>query len=117
MTRSLDLELGPATVGVLVGLAGLLYLVTPVIRPNPFPVAGVAVNTVVLAAGVFTVGLTLGAVVFARRGHRLFAIAHAIFAAAWALLVLGPLLGNGDVLLAGVVVLLAGVGFLLSQQR
>jgi hypothetical protein len=117
MTRSLDVELGPAAVGVLVGLAGLLYLVTPVVQPNPIPVGSVAVSTVVLSAAVLAVGFTLGAVVFARRGHRLFALAHAVFAVAWALLVVGPLVGSSGVLLAGVVVLVAGVGFLMSQSR
>ncbi|MFC7019464.1 MULTISPECIES: hypothetical protein [Haloarcula] len=117
MTRSLDVEPGPAAVGVLVGLAGLLYLLTPVVRPNPVPVGDVAVSTVLLSAAVLTTGFTLGAVVFAGRGHRLFALAHAVFAVAWALLVVGPLVGSGGVLLAGVVVLVAGVGFLVSQRR
>ena len=120
MTHSsdLDLEPGPVAVGLLVGLAGLLYLLAPVApTPLPTPVEGVAVSTVLLSAAALTAGFALGAVVFARRGARLFAIAHGVFAVAWALLVLGPLLGEGGVLLAGVVVLVAGVGFLVGQAR
>ena len=100
---------------MLVGLSGLLFLVTPVVEP--VPVGGLLVSPVALSAVVLTAAFTLGAVVFARRGRRLFAIAHGVFAVAWALLVAGPLLGNGDLLLAGVVVLVAGVGFLMSQRR
>jgi hypothetical protein len=114
MSARLDLEAGPVAVGLLVGLAGLLFLATPVV--GPVTLGGLAVSPVALSAVVLTAGFTLGAVVFARRGRRLFALAHGIFAVAWALLVAGPLLGNGDLLLAGVVVLIAGVGFLVSQS-
>lgn len=111
----LDLEAGPAAVGVLVGLAGLLFLVTPVV--DPVPVGGLRVSPVALSAIALTAGFALGTVVFALRGRRLFAMAHGVFAAAWALLVAGPLVGNGNLLLAGVVVLVAGVGFLANQAR
>jgi len=111
----LDLEAGPVAVGSLVGLAGVLFLVAPVV--DPVPVGGLAVSPVALSAVVLTLGFALGTVVFALRGRRLFALAHGVFAVAWALLVAGPLLGSGDLLLAGVVVLLAGVGFLASQAR
>jgi len=109
----IELEVGPVAVGALVGLAGLLFLAAPVVAP--VPVGGLTVSPVALSAVVLTAGFALGAVVFGLRGRRLFAIAHAVFAVAWALLVAGPLVGNGDLLLAGVVVLVAGVGFLLSQ--
>ena len=112
---AVEFEPGPLAVGTLVGLSGLLFLVTPVVEP--VPVGGLLVSPVALSAVVLTAAFTLGAVVFARRGRRLFAIAHGVFAVAWALLVAGPLLGNGDLLLAGVVVLVAGVGFLMSQRR
>ncbi|MFC6974166.1 hypothetical protein ACFQL1_04960 [Halomicroarcula sp. GCM10025709] len=111
----LDLEPGPMAVGCLVGLSGLLFLVTPLV--GPVPIGGLSVSPVALSAVALTAGFTLGTVVFARRGRRLFALAHGVFAVAWALLVAGPLLGNGDLLLAGVVVLVAGVGFLVSQSR
>ena len=115
MTATLDLEPGPVAVGVLVGLSGLLFLLTPVVEP--VAVGSLQVSTVALSAVVLTLGFALGTVVFARRGQRLFAIAHGVFAVAWALLVLGPLLGEEALLLAGVVVLVAGAGFLVSQSR
>jgi hypothetical protein len=105
-----DFEAGPVAVGSLVGLAGLLFLLAPV------PVGGLTVSPVALSAVTLTAGFALGTVVFALRGRRLFAMAHGVFAVAWALLVAGPLFGNGDLLLAGVVVLVAGVGFLMSQN-
>ncbi|MHC3379997.1 hypothetical protein [Haloarcula sp. H-GB5] len=115
MTATLDFELGPVAVGTLVGLSGLLFLLTPVVEP--FAVGSLRVSPVALSAVVLTLGFTLGTVVFARRGRRLFAIAHGVFAVAWALLVLGPLLGREALLLAGVIVLVAGAGFLVSQSR
>ncbi|GGM32015.1 hypothetical protein [Haloarcula argentinensis] len=115
MTATLDFEPGPVAVGTLVGLSGLLFLLTPVVEP--IAVGSLQVSTVALSAVVLTLGLALGTVVFARRGRRLFAIAHGVFAVAWALLVLGPLLGQEALLLAGVVVLVAGAGFLVSQSR
>jgi hypothetical protein len=112
---ALEFEPGPAAVGMLVGLSGLLFLATPVM--DPIPVGALTVHPVALSAVALTAAFALGAVVFTLRGHRLFAMAHAVFAVAWTLLVAGPLLGNGDLLLAGVVVLVAGVGFLVSQRR
>jgi len=115
MTATLDFEPGPVAVGTLVGLSGLLFLLTPVVEP--VAVGSLRVSTVALSAVVLTLGFALGTVVFARRGQRLFAVAHGVFAVAWALLVLGPLLGQEALLLAGVVVLVAGAGFLVSQSR
>jgi len=115
MSATLDLELGPVAVGSLVGLSGLLFLLTPVV--DPVAVGSLRVSPVALSAVVLTFGFALGTVVFARRGRRLFAIAHGVFAVAWTLLVLGPLLGQEALLLAGVVVLVAGAGFLVSQSR
>jgi len=115
MSASLEFEAGPMAVGTLVGLAGLLFLLAPVV--DPVPIGGLDVSVVALSAVVLTLGFALGTVAFARRGRRLFAMAHGVFAVAWALLVLGPLVGNENLLWAGVVVLVAGVGFLVSQSR
>jgi len=112
---AIEFEPGPIAVGTLVGLAGFLFLLTPVVEP--VPLGGLLVSPVALSAVTLTAAFALGTAVFALRGRRLFAMAHGIFAVAWTLLVLGPLLGNGDLLLAGVVVLVAGVGFLASQAR
>jgi len=115
MSTTLEFEAGPMAVGTLVGLAGLLFVLAPVV--DPVPMYGLNVSVVALSAVVLTLGFALGTVVFARRGRRLFAMAHGVFAVAWALLVLGPLVGNENLLWAGVVVLVAGVGFLVSQTR
>lgn len=115
MSATLDYEAGPMAVGSLVGLAGLLFLLAPVV--DPVAVGGADVSVVALSAVVLSLGFTLGTVVFARRGRRLFAIAHGVFAVAWTLLVAGPLLGSEPLFWAGVVALVAGVGFLVSQSR
>lgn len=74
----------------------MLFLLTPVVKP--VAVGSLRVSTVALSAVVLALGLSLGTGVFARRGRQLFALAHGVFAVAWALLV-------------------AGAGFLVSQQR
>jgi len=111
---ALDLEPGPAAVGLLVGLSGLCYLLTPV--ASPVALGGVPVSTVLLSALAMAAGMALGTVVFARRGRRLLAVAHGVFGVAWLLLSAGPTLGSEALVLAGVVVLVAGVGFLLGQR-
>ncbi|PYZ03211.1 hypothetical protein C8039_17735 [Halogeometricum sp. wsp3] len=105
---------GPVAVGTLVGLSETLFSLR---QSEPVAVGSLRVSTVALSAVVLTLGFALGTVVFARRGRRLFAVAHGVFAVAWALLVLGPLLGQEALLLAGVVVLVAGAGFQVSQSR
>jgi len=111
----IDFETGPAAVGALVGLAGLLFLLEPVV--DPVPVGAVRVRPVALSAVVLAVGLSVGAVVFARRGRRLFALAHAVFGAAWTGIVLGTVLGSGPVLVGGVLLTIAGAGFLVERRR
>ncbi|WP_436928500.1 hypothetical protein [Halosimplex halobium] len=115
MSATLDLEPGPAAVGTLVGLAGLVFLLEPFV--GPVPVGGLRVRPVALSAAVLAVALLLGAVVFYRRGRRLFALAHAVFGLAWAAIVLGTATGSGTLLLGGVVLVIAGCGFLVSQAR
>jgi len=115
VTDALEFEAGPAAVGTLVGLAGLTFLLEPVV--GPVPVGGLRVRPVALSAAVLAVALLVGAVVFYRRGRRLFALAHGIFGVAWTGIVVGTATGSGTVLLGGVVVLIAGCGFLVSQRR
>ncbi|QLH76224.1 hypothetical protein HZS55_02395 [Halosimplex rubrum] len=115
MTDALDLEPGPAAVGTLVGLAGLTFLLEPVV--GPVPVGGLRVRPVALSAAVLAAALVLGAVVFYRRGRRLFALAHGVFGLAWTGIVLGTATGSGSLLLGGVLVLIAGCGFLASRAR
>ncbi|MFB6173221.1 MAG: hypothetical protein ABEI39_01120 [Halobacteriales archaeon] len=115
MSTELDVEAGPAAVGTLVGLAGLAFLLEPVV--DPVAVGGLRVRPVALSAVVLAVGLSLGAVVFYRRGRRLFALAHGVFGLSWTAIVLGTALGSGTLLVAGVVLVIAGCGFLVSQAR
>ena len=115
MSTALDVDGGPALVGVLVGLAGLLFLAEPVV--DPVAAGGLRVRPVALSAVVLAVAFCAGAAVFARRGRRLFALAHAVFGVAWTAVVAGTALGSGAVLVAGVVLAVAGCGFLLGRAR
>lgn len=115
MSASVEFEPGPALVGGLVGLAGLLFLVEPVV--DPLAVGGLRVHPVALSAAVFALALSTGAVVFGRRGRRTFALAHAVFAVAWTGIVLGTALGSGAVLVGGVVLAVAAGGALVEQSR
>jgi hypothetical protein len=112
---ALEIEAGPAAVGSLVGVAGLLFLLEPFV--GPVPVGDLGVRPVALSAVVLALGLGLGAVVFYRRGRRLFAFAHGVFGVAWAGVVLGTATGSGAVLVGGVVLVVAGCGFLVGQSR
>ena len=115
MKTALEIEAGPAAVGSLVGVAGLLFLLEPFV--GPVPVGDLGVRPVALSAVVLALGLGLGAVVFYRRGRRLFAFAHGVFGVAWAGVVLGTATGSGAVLVGGVVLVVAGCGFLVGQSR
>jgi len=112
---SFDPEPGPVAVGLLVGLGGLLFLLEPVV--DPVPIGGLVVRPVALSVVALAVGFSLGAVVFYRRGRRLFALAHGVFGLAWTALVVGTLVGTGWLVVAAVVLVVAGVGFLAGQAR
>ncbi|WP_135365238.1 hypothetical protein [Halosimplex halophilum] len=115
MSAALDLEVGPVAVGALVGLAGLTFLLEPLV--GPLAVGGLRVRPVALSAVVLAAALLLGAAVFYRRGRRLFALAHAVFGLAWTGIVLGTATGSGTLLVGGVVLVIAGCGFLVTQAR
>lgn len=111
----LDIEFGPAVVGLLVGAGGLLFLLEPLVGPvtlGPTRARPVALSAVVLAAG-----FCLGAPVFYRRGRRLFGVAHGVFGLAWVGVVVGTALRSGTLVVGAVVLVIAGVGFLLAQAR
>jgi len=115
MNAALDVEIGPATVGTVVGAAGVLFLLEPVV--GPIPVGGLRVRSVALSAVFLAIGFLLGAVVFSRRGRRLFAASHAVFGVAWAATVLGTATGSGILFVGGIVLMVAGCGFLVTQAR
>lgn len=112
---ALDVEFGPAVVGLLVGAGGLLFLVDPLVGAvalGPIRTRPVALSTVALGAG-----FCLGAGVFSRRGHRLFAAAHAVFGLAWLGVAVGTGLGNGVIVVGAVLLVVAGAGWLVAQAR
>jgi hypothetical protein len=112
---SLDIEFGPAVVGLLVGAGGLLFLVDPLVGTvalGPVRTRPVALSTVALGAG-----FCLGAGVFGRRGHRLFAAAHAVFGLAWLGIGVGTGLGNGVLIVGAVLLVVAGAGWLVARTR
>jgi len=115
VTGTLDVEAGPGAVGALVGVAGLLLLLEPVV--GTVAVGGVRVRPVALSMDILAAGFCLGAVVFHRRGRRLFAIAHGSLGVACAGIALGGAVGSGEIVIGSVVALAAVCGFLVTQHR
>jgi hypothetical protein len=113
--RGVDVDLGPPLVGTFVAVAGALTLAEPVV--GPVVVGPLRVRPIALGAAVLAAGLSLGSVVFYRRGQRLVAIAHAIGGVGWIGVVAGTALGSGVVLFAGLAVLLGGSLFLVAETR
>jgi hypothetical protein len=110
-----DLDPGPLVTGAFVGLAGLLFLVQPVL---PFvEVGALRVRPVALSALALAVGLWTGAAVYLRRGKRFVGGAHAVGAVGWSGIVLGTAAGNGTLLLGSVVVLVVGMVALAVESR
>jgi hypothetical protein len=115
LVDALDVESGPAVVGLLVGVGGLLFLLEPVVAPvtiGSIRARPVALSTIVLAAG-----FCLGALVFLRRGRRLFGVAHGIFGVAWAGVAVGTAARSGAIVIGAVVLVVAGAGVLVVRAR
>lgn len=110
-----DRDVASIVVGLFVAAAGLLFLAEPVV--DPIALGQLRIRPIGLSVVVLTVGFALGAVVYARRGRRLIAIAHGIGAAGWGLAAAGTALGRGLVLLLGFAVLIGGSVFLVTQAR
>lgn len=110
-----DLDPGPLVTGAFVGLAGLLFLLQPVV---PFVrVGALRVRPVALSALALAIGLWIGAAVSLRRGKRLVGGAHAVGAVGWSGIVLGTAAGNGTLLLGSVVALVVGMVALAVESR
>lgn len=112
---ALGVEFGPAVVGLLVGLGGLCFLVDPLVGAvalGPVRARPVALSTVVLGGG-----FCLGAAVFWRRGHRLLAVAHAVFGLAWLGVAAGTALRRGTLVVGAVLLVVAGSGWLVARTR
>lgn len=112
---SLDIDFGPAVVGLLVGVGGLLFLVDPFV--GTVVVGSVQTRPVALSTIVLGGGFCLGAAVFWRRGHRLFAVAHAVFGLAWLGVAVGTALRRGTVVVGAVLLVVAGSGWLVARAR
>jgi hypothetical protein len=106
-------EPGRIAVGLLVGLAGLLFVLQPV--TGPIALGSVRFQPAALSPVVLAAAFSLGFVVFYRQGYRLFAVAHAVFAVALLGLLVGVATGRDGFLLVGVVALVAGAGWLVTQ--
>ena len=111
--RLRELDPWPVAVGVLVGLAGLFFLLEGVVEP--VPVGGFRVRPVALSAVLLALGLDLGAVVFLKRGRRLVGLAHAIGGAGFTALVVAVAFDSGTLAVSAVLVLGGGVLFLTYE--
>ncbi|MFT4923570.1 MAG: hypothetical protein ACI8XM_002797 [Haloarculaceae archaeon] len=112
--RLTQVDLGPALVGAVMALAGVLFLAEPFV--DPIPVGGVEVPVVALSFVALAVALDLGAVVFYRRGQRAAWQAHGVAGLGWSLLVLGPLFGSVLVMWLGIAVVVGGGAFLVVER-
>jgi hypothetical protein len=110
---AVDIEFGPVVVGLLVGAGGLLFLLEPLV--DPIAVGRVRARPVALSTVVLAGGFCLGAVVFLRRGRRLFGLAHGVFGLAWAGVAAGTALESGALVVGAVALVVAGTGVLVSQ--
>lgn len=114
--RGLDLEPGPALVGVVVAVAGVLFIAQPFV--DPVVVDGRRVPLFVLSGVTLGLGLSLGAVVFARRGQPLAAVVHGVTGAGFLALLGGVLVGGPVVVYLGLAaVLAAAVGTVATIAR
>jgi len=111
-----DLDPGPLATGLLVGVAGVLFLLQPVVEV--VALGALRVRPVALSALVLAVGLWVGTAVYLARGKRLVGGAHAVGAVGWSGIVLGTATGNGSLLLGAVVVLVVGmIGLAVESRR
>jgi len=107
------LDYGSVAVGLLVGLAGLLFLLEGVF--DPVPIGGLRIRPVALSAVLLALGLDLGAVVFLGQGRRLVGLAHAIGGAGFTALVVAVAIDSGTLAVSAVLVLGGGVLFLVYE--
>jgi hypothetical protein len=112
---ALDIEPGPAVVGLVVGVGGLLFLLEPLV--GPVAIGSVRARPVALSTVVLAAGFCLGAPVFLRRGRRLFGLAHGIFGVAWAGVAVGTAARSGTIVVGAVLLVVAGAGFLVVRAR
>lgn len=110
-----DLDPASVVVGTLVGLAGVLLLLQPVVRS--ISVLGTQVPTFILSTGVLALGFAVGAPVYLRRGYRLRGIAHLIGAAGFGSLFFAAGINSLTLLWVGLAVVIGGSLFLVVEAR
>ncbi|MEF8841784.1 MAG: hypothetical protein V5A62_09195 [Haloarculaceae archaeon] len=111
--RLRGLDYGSLGVGVVVGLAGLAFLLEPVV--DPVAIGGFRVRPVAVSAVLLALGLDLGAFVFLRQGRRLVGLAHAIGGAGFTALVVAVAIDSGTLAVSAVLVLGGGMLFLVYE--
>jgi len=111
--RLRGLDYGSVAVGLLVGFAGLLFLLEGVV--DPVPVGRFRVRPVALSAVLLALGLDLGAFVFLGQGRRLVGLAHAIGGAGFTALVVAVAIDSGTLAVSAVLVLGGGILFLVYE--
>jgi hypothetical protein len=115
VARLRGLDYGPVVVGLVVGLAGLCFLLEPVV--DPFAVGDFRVRPVAVSAVLLALGLDVGAFVFLRRGRRLVGLAHAIGGVGFTALVVAVAIDSGTLAVSAVLVLGGGMLFLAWETR
>lgn len=109
---------GRLAVATLVGAAGVLFLLEPVV--GTITLGGVMIRPVGLSVLVLVAGLVLGGVVFLRRGFRLFGLGHLTAGLGFGLFTLGLLVAWEPLVIGGVLVVIGGtaaVAALSGKQR
>ena len=115
VARLRGLDYGPVVVGLVVGLAGLCFLLEPVV--DPFAVGDFRIRPVAVSAVLLALGLDVGAFVFLRRGRRLVGLAHAIGGVGFTALVVAVAIDSGTLAVSAVLVRGGGMLFLAWETR
>jgi hypothetical protein len=109
------LDPAPVVVGTLMALSAALFLVGPYV--DPLSVGGETIPVAAVSFVALAVALDAGAVLFYFQGARSAALAHGVAGSGWTLLVVGPLLGSGLLLVLGLAVVIGGAVFLVVTVR
>ena len=101
-----SVDAAPVVIVGCLGVGVALFLANPFV--DPIVVSGVELELMVLAAGVFSIGLLVGSGVYIREGRTRIGVVHAVGAVGWFLLVVGTAFSSTQILVAGGAVLVLG---------